>query len=284
MISFKQFLNETEYDRFDGEEPRTHDQIIKFLEKECSEYRSYVDAYLKELDNFGKIVVSLGLKQDFYGTAFFTKFHDIVKTDWEDPSFNIMDDDSVPIQILYDCIKPALDATRGARFELNPDSSYSYGLRIPVKPKNELQLDKILSHEELKLLNDREKDFYSNVNYHIETLKGLTTFVKNLSKNFLKEKEVLKIASRWWTADEKNRDYCFAVDDDFIYAVINPSGTDRPDLHAAHFRNGDVEDTVGLKGDAKKFFNWLVDNYGKKYIIKLFMEESLYPSKENFFR
>lgn len=44
-MNFKDFLNETE-------ELTSRDEVIKFLESKCTEYKPYVNAYLKEVEKF----------------------------------------------------------------------------------------------------------------------------------------------------------------------------------------------------------------------------------------
>ena len=59
MITFKHFLNE-------AEELTSRDEVIKFLESKCAEYKPYVNAYLKEVEKFKKLVVSLDIKPSFF--------------------------------------------------------------------------------------------------------------------------------------------------------------------------------------------------------------------------
>lgn len=276
MITFKHFLNE-------AEELTSRDEVIKFLESKCAEYSPYVNAYLKEVEKFKKLVVSLDIKPSFFNIGLFSEYHDIVKKGWVRPCFYIPNGAGTPNQLLWEVFKPALEKIKGARLVKSKTRLFDYFVSFPTNPKNELQLDKILNPEALEFLSKKEIFFYSHVNFYIEVLKTLTDFVKNCEKNLLKKKESYKIAGGWWRAGSEYENYCFNISGNALHVVINPSGRDKHECFA-HFRNGDTEVTADVKGDGEEFFNLLIGYYGDKYDIKVFPEEDLYPTRDEFFK
>ena len=97
----------------EAEELTSRDEVIKFLESEWSEDNPYVNDYLKEVEKFKKLVVSLDIKPSFFNIGLFSEYHDIVKKDWVRPCFYIPNGAGTPNQLLWEVFKPALEKIKG---------------------------------------------------------------------------------------------------------------------------------------------------------------------------